>query len=81
MRATLLLLPLLLTACATAAHPGRSPFSASFGRKLVVRKYLPRELVATDGTTCLTSEKHFARVSRGDHVWCVWRDRSVRPTA
>lgn len=40
--------------------------------KLVVGKEPPTELIAEDGTRCITSRKRFDRTRIGSEVWCVW---------
>ena len=47
---------------------------------MVAAKREPNHLVATDGSTCATTESRFARVERGDRVWCLWRDEGNRPS-
>lgn len=45
---------------------------AKLGRKMVVRKQEPRELIADDGSTCTTSTERFERVRPGQNAWCLW---------
>jgi len=47
---------------------------------MVAGKREPHHLVATDGSSCVTTDSRFARVQRGDHVWCLWRDERDRPS-
>ena len=54
-------------------HPRGEP-RPELTRKLVAGKREPNLLVASDGTTCTTTETRFGRAQRGDRVWCMWRD-------
>jgi hypothetical protein len=79
------LLLLLAAGCVSIPLPrGGEPVSESqrpaLARKLVAAKREPNHLVATDGSTCATSDSRFARVERGDRVWCLWRDERDRPS-
>lgn len=49
-----------------------------FAAKLVVGKEPPTELIAEDGTRCLTSRKRFDRTRIGSEIWCVWTDGGAR---
>lgn len=60
--------------------PATSVPPLALARKMVAGKREPHHLVATDGSTCVTSDSRFARVQRGDHVWCLWRDERDRPS-
>jgi len=78
------ILLLALSACVSIPLPhGREPVSENqrpaLARKMVAQKHEPNQLVATDGSRCSTTETRFARVERGDRVWCLWRDEGQRP--
>ena len=80
------LLPLLLTACVSVPLPhGREPIAdgerPAIARKLVADKRAPNHLIASDGSTCATTESRFARTQVGDMVWCLWRDTRNRPSS
>jgi hypothetical protein len=70
------LLGLLLSACASIPLPipgGREADRAPvLARKLVVAKEAPADLIADDGTRCLTTERRFERTRVGSEAWCVW---------
>jgi hypothetical protein len=79
------LLLLALAGCVTIPLPhGRDPVSdaqrPALARKMVAGKREPNHLVATDGSSCATTDSRFARVQRGDRVWCLWRDEAGRPS-
>jgi hypothetical protein len=46
--------------------------------KLVVGKEWPNELIADDGTRCITSKERFDRGRIGSEIWCVWTDGGAR---
>ncbi|MFL5383864.1 MAG: hypothetical protein ACJ8GN_15190 [Longimicrobiaceae bacterium] len=76
---------LVFSACVSIPLPhGRDPVSENqrpaLARKMVAAKREPNHLVATDGSTCATTGSRFARVERGDRVWCLWRDEGNRPS-
>jgi len=73
------LLLLVFAGCVNVPLPHRSGEPApSLERKQVAGKREPNELVATDGSSCMTTDTRFARAERGDRVWCVWRDTRGR---
>jgi hypothetical protein len=65
---------LLLGACTSIPLPrmGQSHGSA-LERKVVAAKREPNELLARDGSSCLTTAKRYSRTQAGQRVWCVWR--------
>ena len=82
---TLLVLTLVLDGCAAVPlymRGQRSPDpSHVLGKKLVVAKEAPLDLVAEDGTRCLTTKRRFERTKIGSEVWCLWSgdaDRTYR---
>lgn len=77
-----LLLGLSTAACVPLFMPtgglrgGDTP--AEFAPKLVVGKEAPNELIADDGTRCITSRERFDQTRIGSEIWCVWSDGGVR---
>jgi hypothetical protein len=70
------LLGLLLSGCVSIPLPmrglgGANPAPA-LERKLVVGKEAPADLIAEDGTRCLTTKSRFKRTLIGSEAWCVW---------
>lgn len=69
-------LALLLSGCESLPLPMRGPNGANptpaLERKLVVGKEAPAELIAEDGTRCLTTESRFKGTLIGSKAWCVW---------
>ena len=67
----------LLAACTSIPLPGgsRERPAPALERKTVAEKREPSELVATDGTSCLTTARRFENAQPGDRVWCVWQGR------
>jgi len=64
---------LALAGCLSLPLPhARGQGAASVSRKVVSGKHAPRELVARDGTSCITTEARFRRTQPGDPVWCMW---------
>ena len=49
-----------------------------FAEKLVVGKEPPNELIADDGSRCITSRERFDRTRVGSEIWCVWTDGGAR---
>ncbi|HKP75654.1 MAG TPA: hypothetical protein VJT67_08930 [Longimicrobiaceae bacterium] len=76
------ILLLLLAGCLSIPlphqHGERSP---SLSRKVVAGKHAPNELVARDGTSCITTEARFERTQPGDPVWCMWHVVGTSPSA
>ncbi|HEX6747890.1 MAG TPA: hypothetical protein VF092_11420 [Longimicrobium sp.] len=74
MRKRLIVVLLLLGACTSIPLPrlGQSQ-SPALERKLVTAKREPNQLLAADGSSCLTTAKRYSRTQRGQRVWCVWR--------
>ncbi|MGQ0713412.1 MAG: hypothetical protein ACT4PJ_06740 [Gemmatimonadaceae bacterium] len=74
--ATLALIALFVSACAVVPLHTRGQRSPDpphvLGRKLVVGKEVPLDLIAEDGTRCLTTKKRYERTRIGSKVWCVW---------
>jgi hypothetical protein len=75
----------LLAGCAAVplhTRGYRSPDpSHVLGKKLVVGKEAPLDLIAEDGTRCLTTKRRFERTKLGSEVWCLWSgdaDRTYR---
>jgi|GEM_PF-6855719 len=73
------LLLLLAAGCVSIPLPhSRDPVSESqapsLSRKMVAGKREPHHLVATDGSTCATTDTRFAETQPGDRVWCAWRE-------
>jgi hypothetical protein len=66
-----------LSACASVPLPiprlreDAEP-APELARKLVIAKEPPTELIAEDGTRCLTTESRFKRTRVGFEAWCVW---------
>jgi hypothetical protein len=57
----------------------RSPEpSKVLGRKLVIGKEAPLDLIADDGTRCETSKDRFERTKIGTKVWCLWSGDPIR---
>jgi hypothetical protein len=57
----------------------RSPEpSKVLGRKLVIGKEAPLDLIADDGTRCETSKERFERTKIGSKVWCLWSGDPIR---
>ena len=57
----------------------RSPEpSRVLGRKLVIGKEAPLDLIADDGTRCETSKDRFERTKIGSKVWCLWTGDPIR---
>ena len=85
-RATLksvaLLLACTLSGCMTTplhARGQRSPEPYKvLGRKRVIGKEAPLDLVAEDGTRCETSRERFERTKIGSKVWCLWSGDPIR---
>jgi hypothetical protein len=77
-----LVLALGLSACATVplhARGQRSPEPYKvLGRKMVVGKEAPLDLIAKDGTRCETSKDRFERTRIGSKVWCLWSGDPIR---
>ena len=78
-------LALLLSGCTAVPmymRGQRSPDPTHvLGRKLVVGKEAPLDLIAEDGTRCLTTRTRFEGTKIGAKVWCLWEgdpDRSYR---
>lgn len=71
----IVLLSLLLSGCAlllpVRGLRGADP-APTLARKLVVAKQPPADLIAEDGTRCLTTEGRFKRARVGTEAWCVW---------
>lgn len=81
----LLVLTFLLDGCAAVPlhmRGQRSPDpSHVLGKKMVVAKEAPLDLIAEDGTRCLTTKNRFERTKLGSKVWCLWSgdpDRTYR---
>ena len=81
----LLVLTCLLDGCAAVPlnmRGQRSPDpSHVLGKKLVVEKEAPLDLIAEDGTRCQTTKNRFERTKIGSKVWCLWSgdpDRTYR---
>ena len=73
--AALLAVTVTVAGCTTLPHSrGATEGSprAKLGRKMVVRKQEPRELIANDGSTCTTTDGRFERVRPGQSTWCLW---------
>ena len=72
----------LLAGCAAVPlhmRGQRSPDpSHVLGKKLVVGKEAPLDLIAEDGTRCLTTKRRFERTRIGSEVWCLWSGDSDR---
>ena len=52
--------------------------SPEFTEKLVVGKEPPNQLIAEDGTRCITSRERYERARIGAEVWCVWNGSGPR---
>ncbi len=79
-----LLLTVVLSGCVVPMHTGgyRSPEPAKvLGRKLVISKEAPLDLVAEDGTRCQTSKDRFERTKIGSKVWCLWSGDPIRDSS
>ena len=51
----------------------RNPEPAEvLARKLVVGKEPPLDLIAEDGSRCLTTKDRFEKTRIGSKVWCLW---------
>ena len=51
----------------------RNPEPAQvLARKLVVGKEAPLDLIAEDGSRCLTTKDRFEKTRIGSKVWCLW---------
>ena len=73
---------LALAGCLSIPLPhARGERAPSLSRKEVAAKRAPRELVALDGTSCITTEARFERAQRGDRVWCMWHVTGTSPAA
>ena len=48
------------------------------GRKVVIGKEAPLDLIADDGTRCETSKDRFERTKVGSKVWCLWSGDPIR---
>ena len=75
----------LLAGCAAVPlhmRGQRSPGpSHVLGKKLVAAKEAPLDLIAEDGTRCVTTKRRFERTRIGSEVWCLWEgdpDRTYR---
>lgn len=74
----------LLAGCAVPLHTRgyrRPDPTHVLGKKLVVGKEAPLDLIAEDGTRCLTTKRRFERTRIGSEVWCLWSgdpDRTYR---
>lgn len=76
-----LFLALALSGCVVPLHTRghRSPEpTKELGRKLVIGKEAPLDLVAEDGTRCQTSKDRFERTKIGSKVWCLWSGDPIR---
>ena len=76
-----LLLTLLLSGCMVPLHTSgqRSPEPAKvLGRKRVIDKAAPLDLIAEDGTRCQTTRDRFERTQIGSKVWCLWSGDPIR---
>jgi hypothetical protein len=75
MRYALLLSAGLLAGCInTVPLPRVNPDvpSPALERKVVSGKREPLLLIASDGSSCPTTERRYQRARPGDRVWCVW---------
>ncbi len=75
------LLTVVLSGCMVPLHTSghRSPEpSKVLGRKLVVEKAAPLDLIAEDGTRCQTTRDRFERTQIGSKVWCLWSGDPIR---
>jgi hypothetical protein len=77
---------LLFAGCVSIPLPrGGEPVSEAqrpeLARKMVAGKRAPNHLIATDESTCATTEARFERTQPGDRVWCAWRDGGRASTA
>lgn len=76
-----LLLTLVLSSCMvplhTSGHRSSEPAKV-LGRKRVVDKAAPLDLIAEDGTRCQTTRNRFERTQIGSRVWCLWSGDPIR---
>ena len=77
----ILVLAVSLPGCMTPVHTRgqRSPEPYRvLGRKMVIGKEAPLNLIAEDGTRCETSKDRFERTRIGSKVWCLWSGDPIR---
>jgi hypothetical protein len=75
------LLNIAISGCMVPLHTSgqRSAEPAKvLGRKLVIDKAAPLDLIAEDGTRCQTTRDRFERTRIGSKVWCLWSGDPIR---